>query len=111
MINITKKSLLELPKREWNKTTIYDSIILINSKKRHSSGYAIIYIIGCINQKPIEIIKGSTDSIDWNFNGLKFGTDMLYPSGLIHFFGIDCRFEVDMALSSTSIDLIEKEGE
>ena len=111
MINITKKSLLQLPKRAQNKTTIYDSIVLINSRKKHDSGYAIMYIVGYINLKPVEIIRGSTDSIIWNLNGLHLYTDMFYPSGLIHFFNFDCKIEVSEALSTTFVNLIKKEGE
>lgn len=108
MKNITRKSLLELPKREWNKTSIYSSIIIFNSKRKHSSGYAIMNIVGCINQEPIELIPACCDSINWKFNGLKFGTDMLYPSGLIQFFVIDCKLKVGLALSSIEIELIKE---
>lgn len=110
MFNISKKSLLQLPKRARDANSIYDSIILINSRKKHESGYAIMYIVGCIDCKPVEIIEGCCDSIHWIFNNLMFGTDMLYPSGLIHFFGIDCKLKVGQSLSTIIIELI-KEGE
>jgi len=34
MEDITRKSLLQLPEREWDTKSIYDSIILINSRKK-----------------------------------------------------------------------------
>lgn len=108
MEDVTRKSLLQLPEREWDTKSIYDSIILINSRKKNNSGYTIMYIVGCINNKPIEIISDYCDTINWQFNGLKLGTDMLYPSGLTRFFGVDCKIEVGASLSTTCIKLIKK---
>lgn len=108
-MKITRKFLLGLPKREWDKVSIYDSIIVFNSKSKHSSGYAIMFIAGCINQEPIELICSGCDSINWQFNGLELGTDMLYPSGLIHFFSNDCKIKVGIALSTIKIELIKGE--
>lgn len=108
-MNITRKSLLELRKREWDRVSIYDSIIVFNSKSKHKSGYAVMFIAGCINQEPIELIYSGCDSINWEFNGLKLGTDMLYPSGLIQFFSIECKIKVGIALSTIEIELIKGE--
>lgn len=110
MKKITKKSLSRLPKRTWDIESVYDSIIIINSKRKHESGYAIMYIVGCIDCKPVEIIEGCCDSIHWIFNNLMFGTDMLYPSGLIHFFGIDCKLKVGCSDSTIDIELIKGEN-
>ena len=110
MSKITRKSLLQLPKRNYNIKSTYDSIIIVNSRKKHDSGYSIMYIVGCIDNEPIEIIGNYCDSIDWQFNSLKVGVDMLYPSGLVRFFGINCKLEVGFSVSTTYIKLI-KEGE
>jgi hypothetical protein len=110
MEKITIKSLMSLPKRKENWETIskscYDSIMIFNSRRKHGSGYAIMNIVGCIDMKPIELISGYCDSIEWNFNNLQFRTDMIYPCGAIHFFG--CKFEVGRCLSTTTIKLIKE---
>ena len=108
MSKITRKSLLQLPKRNYNSKSTYNSIIILNSRKKHESGYSVMYIVGCIDNEPIEIIANYCDSIDWEFNGLKLGTDMLYPSGLVQFFGINCKLEVGLSLSTTYIKLIKR---
>ena len=117
-MNITRKSLLELPKREWDRVSIYDSIIIFNSKSKHKSGYAIKFIAGCINQEPVELISSGCNSINWEFSGLKLASDMLYPSGLIRFFSIESKtkikvgpvlFLTEIALSTIKIELIKGE--
>ncbi len=110
MKNITKKFLLQLPKRKYNATSIYDSIIIVDSGEEHDSGYTVMYLVGCIDGKPIEIIEDGCDSINWKFDGLRpiIGTDMLYPSGLVQFFGVDCKLKIASSYSTTVIELIKK---
>lgn len=31
----SKKELLQLPKRKWDKTTSYDSILFVNTRRKH----------------------------------------------------------------------------
>ena len=103
------KELLNLPKREWGAETIYYSIIVVNSKRKHDSGWAWMAIIGLDEkQKPIEI-AAYCDSICWDFNGLSFKNDMFYPSGILHFWSREAKFKVGASLSSTDITLIKKE--
>jgi len=45
-MNYTRKELLALPKRDWDKETIYDSIAVVPSGKKHESGYGLIAIVG-----------------------------------------------------------------
>ena len=111
MNDITRKFLLGLPKREWDKTSFYDMIIIFNSKYKHSSGYAIMNIAGFYWDKEEikwELIAGCCDSINWKCNDLPLHNDMFYPSGLIRFFTKDCKFKIGLALSSTEIELIKE---
>lgn len=50
-----KKELLSLPVREWDKTTEYDAVLLVNTKQKHDSGYNCFAVIGCIESEPVEI--------------------------------------------------------
>jgi hypothetical protein len=93
MIKIKIKELKNLPRREHLKITTYDSLIVINSGIKHNSGYALMYIIGCNNLKPIEI-AASCDDIEWIMNKLCFRNDMYYPSGAIHFWSNTAKFKV-----------------
>ena len=52
----SKKELLKLPQRKWNKETTYLSILFVNTKRKHDSGYNLFAIIGCEDgQHPTEI--------------------------------------------------------
>jgi len=97
--------LKKLPFRERNTKKVYNSLLVINSGRKHSSGYGIMYIIGLDNNfKPLEI-AASCDDIDWQMNGGYFRNDMHYPSGAIHFWSHDYNFCVGISLSTTSIIL------
>jgi len=100
--------LLKLPKRAWGKKGVYSSIMVINTKRKHDSGWALMAIIGLNkNQKPIEI-AAYCDDICWNLNNLSFKNDMFYPSGIIHFWSNTAEFKVGLSLSSTDVTLISK---
>lgn len=52
----SKKELLNLPQRQWNKEGIYMSILFVNTKRKHDSGYNLFAVIGCEDgQHPTEI--------------------------------------------------------
>ena len=106
MEKIKIKDLKNLPRREWGATTIYNSLIVINSGRKHDSGYALMYIVGIKDSKPVEI-AAACDDINWKMNGLNFRNDMYYPSGAIHFWGNEVRFRVGYSSSSTDVELIE----
>jgi hypothetical protein len=102
------KELRKLPLADCKAKTIYDSIILVNTRKKHDSGYALMAIIGLDEkQKPIEIV-GFCDDVKWNFNGLTFSNDMFYPSGVIHFWSTEAKFAVGPCFSTTDIMLLPK---
>lgn len=54
--DITKEELLKLPQRNWNKEGVYMSVLFVNTKRKHDSGYNLFAIIGCEDgQHPTEI--------------------------------------------------------
>ena len=63
--DFSKEELLKLPKRDLNKTSSYTSILFVNTRKKHESGYNLFAIIGCKDGTPMEIC-GYMD--DFRFN-------------------------------------------
>ena len=43
----TKDELLKLPTRDWTATSTYDCVLLVNTKKKHDSGFNLFAVIGC----------------------------------------------------------------
>ena len=112
---IKAKDLLKLPEREWDKKSIYSTICVVNSRKKHSSGYTIMAIVGMKNLQPIEI-AGYCDDINWKIDTSEdfkmrpnLRTDMFYPSGIVHFHQNGCSFEVGISLSSMDIKVIKNQ--
>lgn len=115
-MKIEKLKIKELRKLswriDWQGKSVYDQLLLINSGRKHDSGWALIYIIGCIDSKPIEI-AGCCDHI--YFDNSEFlshsimtpSIDMYYPSGIVRIYSIEpsIKFEIGMCLSSTEIKL------
>ena len=103
--------LKKLPFKDWKKTKRYDSILIIRSGKKHDSGWALIYIIGCENGDPVEI-AASCDDIGWDVSAITneydLRSDMYYPSGVLRFWSNHYDFEIGRALSSTTITLVKR---
>lgn len=119
-MNYTRKELLALPKRDWDTETIYDSIAVVPTGKKHDSGYAQIAIVGfdVDSKKPVEV-AAYCDDIGYCFpegvsvqpyNLAVLRTDMFYPSGIAHVWSWDYVFKVGESLSSTDVHLMPKEG-
>lgn len=106
----------KIPDRESN-SSIYESILITNSWKKHSSWYAIMYIIGLDkDDKPIEKARAwddinrvipphKVDSFEIPFTKIQtdwmIGWDIRFHSSLF-------RFHVGMSMSSTTITLLPR---
>lgn len=105
------KDLRKLPKRDWDKPFEYDSILIVPSGKKHKSGYALIYIVGVMVHTPIEI-AAECDDICWiipnDIRPQQVRTEMMYPSGIVHFWSDYYRYKVGNSLSSTNVYLVKK---
>ncbi len=104
---------MALPVRDWDKRTKYDSLLIVSTRKKHDSGWAMMAIIGVCDNAPQEIAVSCCDDIEWKlpamrFDGLigQFRTDCAIKSGAIHAWQRDSYFIVGEALSSTTIELI-----
>ena len=106
-MKVTVKQLKELPVRDWNQTTAYDSNLVYKEGGKHESGWARMMVVGCNNQKPVEVCSECSDDIVWSLRAYGMRTDMIYPSGMVHFWGRDIRFVVGESLSSIDIEVIE----
>ena len=65
----TKRELLKLPVRNWEIKSEYSSVLLVNTRTKHDSGYNLFAVIGCIGGVPKEIAgymdDFRLDALDW----------------------------------------------
>jgi hypothetical protein len=111
------KELMALPVRDWQEEKTYDSVLVVSTRKKHDSGWAVMAIIGCEKQEPIEIACACCDDIYWKFpaphfygKGFTLGqmrTDCAMKSGALHPWMYGYRFKVGAALSSTEIEVVK----
>ncbi len=118
MLNIekaTRKELMQLPEKPWNCSRTYDSILLFPSRKKHSSGYAKMIIIGVIGGNAVEIAANMPDDLNWHspneFNNGRYSianlrTDCMHKNGGLHFWRREHNFIVGSELSSIDISII-----
>lgn len=113
----TRKELLALPQRAWDKETIYDSLLVIPSNEKHDSGWAYINIIGVVEGKPTEIVTTCSDDIEWKspapkmYEDFALGqirTDCAFKSKALNFWSREYQFKVGCALSSITVELLKK---
>ena len=109
-MNPSRAQLEAAPERNgWSKTTEYDSIYLLPSRKKHDSGYHLICIVGC-NGKELEKAAWC-DDICWKTGPTHLSqhyamrTDMTYPGGVARVWGWNTRFRVGASLSSTDVEV------
>ena len=109
------KELMALPHRKWDKESIYDSVIVISTRRKHDSGWAVMSIIGIVGGKPQEQAVARCDHIEWKLPSMvtfgddqftmgQMNTDCALRSGGVHFWARKMRFKVGIALSSTTIE-------
>lgn len=71
----TKKELLSLPVRKWDLSSSYRSILFVNTRNKHSSGYNLFAIVGCDDGCIPKEICGYMD----DFRLDSFGNDWREP--------------------------------
>ena len=109
MNTISRKELLALPERKWDDTTKeYDSLLVFSSRQKHDSGWAMMVIVGCVDYVPVEIAASCPDDLCWHFgddaNGVgQMRSDCCFRTGIMHFWGRGCKFNVGCAISSIDI--------
>jgi hypothetical protein len=112
-----RDELLKLPTRAWGEVSEYDSLLLLSTRRKHDSGWAIMAIIGVREHQPVEIACACCDDIEWKLPPMqKIGggvysigqmrMDCAMRSGALHAWARDAKFRVGMALSSTEVELL-----
>lgn len=108
----TRKQLATLPTRKWDSTEeSYDSLLIFSSNRNHDSGWSAITIVGCRDNRPVEILTVCSDDIEWIVDLSAFGQmrmDCTSKSGILHAWSRSHRFHVGPALSSIDIKVIKK---
>lgn len=112
----TKKQLMSLPKRLHEAGNIYDSIIILNSKKKYKycSSSAVFIVIGCIKGEPTEIINDYCNFIFWKNDDealrryVPLKMFMEYPSTAVCFFGDFVKFKIGDISDAVEIQIIEQ---
>lgn len=122
---ITRKFLLALPNRAWDKETVYDSLFIVPTYELHDSGYKLQAIIGVTHLDKFQEaeIAAICDDICWSMpkvhpygrregsvNKMILRTDC-YPSGVFRMWGssehyFTGKFKVGFSLSSTDVGLV-----
>lgn len=86
VLEMTRKEFENLPEREWSKTVVCNSIIILPSKakKLHDSGYRCMDFIAVVKSKPICRLSGHSDAI--HIDGIGGVRRLQLPSN----WSIDC---------------------
>ena len=83
MSEITRKNLLQIPKRKWNEVLHnVNAVYIIPSRRKHDSGYACMEFVA-VFKGGREMIRfgGGCDSV--SLEGQHFNMECMYPSGII----------------------------
>ena len=111
---INRKTIKDLPQRNWNEVSNYSQILLVPSGLKHDSGFMMIAIVGRKKDGDFEV-AAYPDDIVWDFRNLKqlhessgMRTDCYYPNGIQHFWGNGIEFIVHGSYSSTTIEVVNK---
>ena len=112
---LNRKTIKNLPEREWNVVSEYDEIYIIPSGLKHDSGYMMIAIVGVKVGGDMEVCA-YPDDICWNMMNLNqkydstgMRTDCYYPNGVLRFHGRGIKYVVEEACSSTTIRVESKQ--
>ena len=122
---VTRKLLLALPHREWDKETTYDQIYLVPTGRLHDSGFGLIAVVGASRAEDHweAEIAAICDDVCWTFpqnhpyrrirpgvltqilrsDCSRTGVLRMWASGEHFFRG---RFRVGISVSSTEVELV-----
>lgn len=108
-----RKDLLALPERNWQTPSQYDSLILVDTRKKHDSGFGWMALVGVRDQVPVEI-AAHCDDLEWivdaptmcaSFKLANLRMDLLRGCGCVHAWTRHGVFKVGTSLSSTEVEV------
>lgn len=101
-----------LPHRaSWNMETVYDTILLFPTKRKHDSGYACMMIVGVNGGNAVEIAANGPDDICWHVPAKthvyrpNLRNDCILKNGGMQFHGHG-KFKVGRLLSSIDVTFL-----
>jgi hypothetical protein len=112
-----RDDLLKLPTRAWDAESDYDSLLLLSTRRKHDSGWAIMAIVGVRDGQPVEIACACCDDIEWRLPPMmtvgggtysigQMRMDCAMRSGALHAWARKAKFRVGAALSSVKVELL-----
>lgn len=108
---MTKEDFKSLPHRDWNGVSVYDTLLLFPTRRKHSSGWACMMLVGVIDRRAVEICTVGSDDICWHIPASRhrfipnIRTDCILKNGGIHFHGHG-KFKVGSELSSIDVEFL-----
>lgn len=100
---ITRGDLLALPRRPWQESAVYDSLIVFPSRQKHDSGWGCMTVVGCRDLTPIQLITTSMDDLRLDS---AVNIDCLHRAKALHIWRPHHAFRVPHSLSSINISVI-----
>lgn len=112
----SRNDLLALPVRAWDTESQYDSLMLLSTRRKHDSGWAMVAVIGVRDGQPVEVAASCCDDIEWKLPPMvtvgsgtysigQMRMDCAFRSGAMHAWARKAKFTVGAALSSIEIAL------
>jgi hypothetical protein len=106
---MTRKDFKELPLRKWDEDIgEFDQLIILPTRKKHDSGYAVMDFVAVRDQEPICRLSGCSDVL--HIDGIwtdrprsGWSIDCLLPSRLLRLFRHRSKLTAGLALSSFEI--------
>jgi len=107
--NYTQKEFKALGLRGWNEDIgVFDSLVILPTRRKHDSGYRMMDFVAVKNNKPICRLSGCSDVV--HIGGLigeglnsNWSIDCLSKSGLLRLFNGSKKIRVGAALSSFEV--------
>lgn len=92
---------------------IFEMIYILPQRKKHDSGYKMMYVLGTATDKKTYLIATFSDVVEFenilkNKNFIDIHIDILYD-GIIQFWCRRNNFKVEFNLSTCEFSLIERE--
>ena len=115
--NCTQADFLKLPFNGMGKDRIYHSMVIVNAKQVHDSGFGVMALIGCRLHKggrggnglvAVEIAAYCDHIWLSKYNPPSINIDMLNKSKCTRYFLDGWNIKIGISLSSTQIEFIKK---
>lgn len=111
--NITKSNVNNIPQRKESPSS-YRSLLIVPSRRKHSSGFTQIQVVGVGPNEVLELITTYSDDLGFymptplteGYESIRM--DCLYPSGIMRVWSNYFDFVVSFTSSSLVIKLVRR---